>query len=462
MKKRVILLNPPGRKKYIRDYYCSKVSKAWYVYPPVDLLILSGILYGHFELKLIDAIVDNLSPERCLREIREFSPDAVIFITGAVSKSEDLEFVRKIKELGNILTVASGDFLLESGRSFLKDELSLDAIIRDFTSSDILAYLNRPGFSSSTIISRGYQEAALEADYGSDREFRIPIPRHELFLHKKYAYPFVRRYPFSVVLTDYGCPFKCPFCVMPNVGYKYRPVDNVLEEVSYLDHLGIHEIYFADQTFGANRGRTFRLCLELAKSFTKLGWVCFSRADTTDEELLTAMKDSGCHTIIYGIESGNDEILKRFKGIEKERIKEAINLCKKHKIRVVGTFIIGLPGETSESVKDTISFSKECNFDYLSFNIAIPRANTGLRQEAIQKGLWALGCDEMDQSGTYAVMGTGSLSKEEVFLWHKKAIKEFYLRPRYLLNRLISIKSWQELRINFQEGLSLLRSAFNP
>lgn len=461
MKKRVILLNPPGRKKYIRDYYCSKVSKAWYVYPPVDLLILSGILYGHFEIKLIDAIVDNLSPERCLKEIREFSPDAVIFITGAVSKSEDFEFIRTIKEIGNILTVASGDFLLEGGVSFLKQEPSLDAIIRDFTSSDILAYLNSPGLSVSTIISRGCQGAA-EAGYGPGGEFRIPVPRHELFLHKKYAYPFVRRYPFSVVLTDYGCPFKCPFCVMPNVGYKYRPVDNVLEEISYLDRLGIHEIYFADQTFGANKLRTYQLCLELAKLFHKLGWVCFSRADITDAELLTAMKDSGCHTIIYGVESGNDEILKRFKGIKKERIKEAVNLCKKHKIRVVGTFMIGLPGETSESVKDTINFSKECNFDYLSFNVAIPRANTGLRQEAIQKGLWAPGCDEMDQSGTYAVMGTGSLSKEEVFRWHKKAIKEFYLRPRYLLNRLISIRSWRELRINFQEGVSLLKGAFNP
>jgi len=483
MKKKVILLNPPGEKKYIRDYYCSKVSKAWYVYPPVDLLMLSGILYGQFEIKVIDAIVENLSVEECLREIKEFSPHAVIFITGAVSKREDFEFVKKIKGLGDILTIASGDFLLEDGEPFLKNELALDAILRDFTSNDILVYLmvqesikhfpiplrkspkviaegdflDREGFSSSAIISRGHGEISKEDHHRSNGEFRIPIPRHELFLNKKYSYPFIKRYPFSVVLTDYGCPFKCPFCVMPNVGYKYRPVDNVLEEVSYLNHLGINEIYFADQTFGANRSRTLQLCRQLAKSFTKLGWVCFSRADTTDEELLTAMKDSGCHTIIYGIESGNDEILKRFKGIKKERIRETISLCKKHKIRVVGTFMIGLPGETEESIRDTINFSKECDFDYLSFNIAIPRANTGLRQEAIQKKLWLFGRDEMDQSGTYAVMGTGSLSKDEVFKWHKKAVKEFYLRPGYLLGRLLSIKSWQEFKINLQEGSSLLK-----
>ena len=91
-----------------------------------------------------------------------------------------------------------------------------------------------------------------------------------------------------------------------------------------------------------------------------------------------------------------------------------------------------------------------------------PRASTGLRQEAIQGGLWSPEDEQMDQSGTYAVMGTGSLSKEEVFRWHKKAIKEFYLRPGYLLRRLISINSWQELKINLQEGVSLLRGTFNP
>lgn len=462
MKKKVILLNPPGEKKYIRDYYCSKVSKAWYVYPPIDLLILSGILYGQFEIKLIDAIVDNLSVEKCLREIKEFSPHAVIFITGAVSKGEDFKFVKKIKELRDILTIASGDFLLEDGPLFLKNELALDAIILDFTSNDILAYLNGEEFSSSAIISRRCRKIVTQENNKHQGEYRIPIPRHELFLNKKYAYPFIRKYPFSVVLTDYGCPFKCSFCVMANIGYKYRAVDNVLDEIVYLNHLGINEIYFADQTFGAIRNRTLQLCLELTKSFPKLGWVCFSRADVTDEEVLTAMKGSGCHTIIYGIESGNEEILKRFKGIKKERIKEAIKLCKKHKIRVAGTFIIGLPGETEESIRETIRFSKECNFDYLSFNIAIPRANTLLRQEAIQKNLWFHGHDEMDQSGTYAVMGTGYLSKDEVLKWHKKAIKEFYLRPGYLLGRLLSVKSCQEFKINLQEGLSLLKSILTP
>ncbi|MBM3252591.1 MAG: hypothetical protein FJZ11_07445, partial [Candidatus Omnitrophica bacterium] len=281
MRKKVILLNPPGTKKYIRDYYCSKVSKARYVYPPVDLLILSGILYGQFEVKLIDAIVENLSIQKCLGQIKEFSADAVIFITGAVSKREDFEFLKKIKELGDILTIASGDFLLEDGVSFLKDELALDAVLLDFTSNDILAFLNSEGFSSSAIIDRGdCGKISTEINYRRNGEFWLPIPRHELFLNKKYTYPFIRRYPFSVVLTDYGCPFKCPFCIMANIGYRYRPVDNVLDEVSYLNRLGINEIYFADQTFGAIKNRTLQLCLEFAKLFPKLGWVCFSRPDT--------------------------------------------------------------------------------------------------------------------------------------------------------------------------------------
>lgn len=457
MRKKVLLLNPPGEKRYIRDYYCSKVSKAWYIYPPIDLLVLSGILYEQFDIRVIDAIVRNITVRKCLEEIEDFSPDAIIFLTGAISKREDLEFIKEIKQRSSVLTVASGDYLLENGSDFLRKEKNLDAILLDFTSSDIVSYLNNPLLQLSSVIQRANGNIMDSDKVRQNGEFSIPIPRHELFLNKRYSYPFVRKYPFATVLTDYGCPFKCPFCVMANIGYKYRPVDNVLSEISYLDHLGIKEIYFADQTFGANKIRTLQLLEAIPRQYPKLGWVCFSRVDTTDEEMLKAMKRAGCHTVIYGIESGNEEILKRFKGIRKERIKEAINLCKKYKIRVVGTFIIGLPGETEESIKETINFLKEYNFDYISLNVAVPRANTALRQEVIKDNLWLSEYDEMDQSGTYAVMGTGHMSKEEVFFWRRQAVKEFYLRPAYLFRRLLSVKSWQEFKINILEGLSLIK-----
>ncbi|MDD4979714.1 MAG: radical SAM protein [Candidatus Omnitrophica bacterium] len=457
MRKKVLLLNPPGEKRYIRDYYCSKVSKAWYIYPPVDLLILSGILYEQFDVRVIDAIVRKTPVKKCLEEIKDFSPDAIIFLTGAVSKGEDLEFIKKIKQHSSVLAVASGDYLLEKGSVLLRKEKALDAILLDFTSSDIVSYLNNPLQQLSTIIQRADGNIMDSDRVRQNGEFSIPIPRHELFLNKRYTYPFIRKYPFATVLTDYGCPFKCPFCVMASIGYKYRPVDNVLSEISYLDRLGVKEIYFADQTFGANRIRTLGLLNAMARQYPKLGWVCFSRVDITDEEMLKAMKEAGCHTIIYGIESGNKDILKRFKGIGKERMRQAIRLCKKYKIRVVGTFIIGLPGETEESIRDTITFFKECDFDYISFNIAIPRANTELRREAIRDNLWLSEHDDMDQSGTYAVMGTGHMSKEEVFFWRRQAVKEFYLRPVYLFKRLFSVKSWQEFKINILEGLSLIK-----
>ena len=461
MIKKVLLLNPPGKKRYIRDYYCSKVSKAWYIYPPVDLLILSAVLYGHFEIKVTDAIADNLSVDKCLKEIDSFCPDAVIFLTGAVSRSEDFEFIRRVKNKKNILTVASGDFLMEKGDVFLKSEYSLDAIILDFTSNDIVAYLN--GDLRQPVQSMIYRlngDLFYPAVHKQEGEFRIAIPRHELFLNKRYSYPFVRRNPFATVLTDYGCLFKCPFCIMASLGYKYRPVDNILEEIAYLHSLGINEIYFADQTFGAVRKRTLQLCQEFASEFPKLGWVCFSRVDITDEEMLKAMKEGGCHTIIYGIESGSEEILNKYKGIRKERVKETIDLCRKHKIRVVGTFIIGLPGETEDTVKETIKFSKECNLEYVSINMAVPRSNTRLRQEAIEKNLCLSHQDEMDQSGTYSVMGTGYLSKDDVLMWHRYAVKQFYLRPKYLLKRLFAIKSCREFRTNILEGYSLLKAVF--
>lgn len=456
-------MNPPGKKRYIRDYYCSKVSKARYVYQPVDLLVLSGILYRKFDIKVVDSIVENLSAQNAFKRIDDFSPEAIIFLTGAVSKSEDLEFIGKVKEKRNVLAIASGDFLMENPGEFLKEQNTVDAVLLDFTSDEIVGYINsRQTNHVSAIVDKA--NSGTVDSYGPKRavNFVLPVPRHELFLDKRYAYPFVKKYPFASVLTDYGCPFKCPFCVMPNIGYKYRQVDNVLEEVSYLNYLGVHEIYFADQTFGAVKKRALELCRGFARLFPKLGWVCFSRVDVIDKELLSAMKGAGCHTIIFGIETGSRQLLKQLKGIEMEQAKETVNLCRKYKIRVVATFMIGLPGETNEDIKETIKLAKGLDLDYMSINIAIPRANTRLRQEAIEKKLWLSDSEEMDQSGTYSVMGTGHLSKEEVVIWHKRAVRNFYLRPQYLLKRLRGLRSWREAKMNVLEGLSLIKGVLKP
>ncbi len=460
---KVLLLNPPGSKIYTRDYYCSKVSKSDYIYHPVDLLILSGILVREHEIFVIDAIADKLTPDECASKILKEDYGAIIFLTGSVSWDEDSEFISSLKKKKEFLAVGTGDILLEDCASLMRENNFLDAVILDFTTDDILFYL---GGEHDKVKNMTFRKGGEIIDNGAVREFQkefeIPVPKYELFPNKKYNYPFVLRHPFATVLTDYGCPFKCKFCVMNTIGFKYRKLENVFKELRYIKKLGFKDIYFDDQTFGAKRERLEAICDFMVNNKLNMGWVCWSRVDVVDEDLLKLMKKAGCHTILFGVESGNEEILKKnYKGFTISQVKKIFALCRNLKIRTLGTFIFGLPGETRESCLKTIDLAKEIKADFVSFNVLIPRMNTEIRKESIEKGFVKNDIKIMDQSGSFAVMGNEEMSSDEIMALKKKAEKDFYLRPSYVLRRLVLIRTPYELKLMFLNGWGIMKNIFN-
>jgi len=456
--RRILLLNPPGDKLYLRDYYCSKISKANYVYQPTDLLILSGILAQRHEVHVLDAIVRRLSFKEALNTAEKIAPDVVIFLTGAVSKETDFEFLSQLSLRLNARFIGTGDILLENPRRHLEELPWLDAIIMDFTADEVLAYLQGATGPFDSLYHKEDEMGLSPSWRKCHGQFLIPIPRHELFLDGHYRHPFVRQRPMATVLTDYGCPFDCRFCVMPSLGYKYRPVDNVMAELRYLASLGIREVYFNDQTFGVNKDRALSLCQAIAEERLGFGWVCFSRVDLVDEQLLDAMKGAGCHTIAFGVESGSEEIRTSYrKEITREQILRAFEMCRGFGFDIAATFIMGLPEETEEDLQSTLRFAIELKCDFASFNVAVPRMRTELRQEAISSALISPEMTKMDQSGTYAVMGTRYLSREEIERMVARAIRRFYCRPSYVLSRARRITSLQDLRRHIVSGLAVLR-----
>lgn len=458
MPNRVLLLNPPGEKVYVRDYYCSKISKSNYLFHPIDLLMQSGRLAERYEVSVIDAIADRIDEDACIRMIDSFSPDAIFSLIGAVSLEEDLPFLERLKKEGRRIIV-SGDISLENTEKWLNAYPFIDAAILDFTSDDIINYLEGNHEPINSMVYRTPEGiSGMESVRPRNEEFYVPVPRHDLFSSKNYHFPFVRHKEFATVLTDYGCPFRCSFCVMSTLGYRYREAENVIDELRELKRLGKKEIFFIDQTFGINKKRTLDLCHRMKEEGLSFGWVCYSRVDLISEEVLRGMKEAGCHTIIFGVESASEEILKKYqKGYNKTQIRDAFRLCKKYNIRTVATFILGLPEETEETANETIEFLKEIDCDFASFNVAVPRMNTPLRQEAIREGLITSNLEIMDQGGSSIAMPTRHLTMEQVQELKKKAIKEFYLRPSYLWKRLRGVSSFYELKEQVSEGLTLLK-----
>ncbi len=461
--KKILLLNPPGGRPYIRDYYCSHVAKGIYYWPGYDLLVLSGILGKEHHVEVLDAIISRMSPEECFSRIKKMDIDVIVFITGSVSWREDFSFLEKVKKEKKSLIIASGDFLLFQGSKIMKQFPFLDAVILDFTTRNILDLLSGEGNEKkdNLIIRKG--EEIIEGNRTKTKEFEIPIPRHELFPLNKYTLPHLRKHPFASVLTAFGCPYQCLFCPFQQIPFKTRKIENILEEFAYIASLGIKEIWFRDQTFLANKEHSLRLCKEMIEKNFSFSWSCETRVDLLNEESLSLMKDAGCHTVMLGVESARQEILDRYKkGIKIEQIKEAFALCKKLKIKTLAHFIIGLPGENEKSQRELIDLAIQIDCDYASFNIASPQIGTTFRDEAINKGWISEEMDIMDSSCSYPLIATRSLSKEKVWMFHQLAVRKFYLRPGFLWKRVCRIKTIKEGIILIREGIYFLKEIFLP
>ena len=150
--RKILLLNPPGKKSYLRDYYCPNVAKARYVWPPGDLLLQSGILSQVHFLKVIDAIASGLSPQKTLGEIERFQPDLIFFLTSSLSWEEDRDFLRQLKTGFHPVLIGSGDMLQFQGEKIFRENLFLDGILLDLISDSILKFLDHPGVTIPNLI----------------------------------------------------------------------------------------------------------------------------------------------------------------------------------------------------------------------------------------------------------------------------------------------------------------------
>ena len=456
---KILLLNPPGDKKYLRMYYCSQVAKSDYVYQPVDLMVLAGILKDH-ELKVMDAIVDNIGFDQCQNQILDMDIDVIILLTGFVSWDLDKKLIKNIVDKKKVKIIALGDIMHAQAEKRLKEENFLDAAILDFTSYDILDYLNGNYKNINNLVYRD-GEKIIVPKKKSIKNYEIPVPRHDLFFNRKYRYPFIKKYPMTTVLTDYGCAFNCSFCIFSTLGFKFRSVDNVIKELDFVKSLGIKEIFFLDQTFGAIKNRNFELCERMIKKNYKFNWFCFSRVDVLDKETMILMKKAGCHTIIFGVESSQINTLKEYhKQYTHEQIIKTFRIASKLGIQTVGTFLFGLPEETKEDCLNTIKFAIKLKCDFASFNFATPREETELRKKAIKKGLIKKDMEIIDQSGDTISMATGNLSKKDLEKIKKKAYISFYLRPTYFIQRLSKLRSFDEFKIQVRQAFSMVKNVF--
>lgn len=457
---RVLLLNPPGERTYIRDYFCSKTTKSNYLFHPIDLVVLSGTLAEHHDVSVLDCMAERLAPGPAHERIASIAPDVIVSLVGSVSWPEDGAFLAEEAGRGRRV-LALGDVLHERSEARLAREPWLEAALHVFANADVVHYLagERGAIEDMTVRDEAGAPERIQRVERARRKgsFRVPRPRHELFPQRGYRFSFARTRRFATVLTDYGCPYPCTFCVIGTLGFQTRPVADVLEELDALRASGTREIFFMDQTFGVVRERGRELCAAL-EARGDLSWTAFTRPDTATDGMLAAMARAGCHTVIMGVESADDALLAAYaKGYRASAVSAAFRRAKRHGLRTVGTFIVGLPEETEDSLAATLDLAIDLDMDFMSLNVAVPRFGTPFRERALALGLADPDDLVMDQGGAVAFLPTSTLDKDAMLALKKRMVRRFYLRPRYLWKRLRSVGSLHELRAQVTEGLALLK-----
>jgi hopanoid biosynthesis associated radical SAM protein HpnJ len=250
----------------------------------------------------------------------------------------------------------------------------------------------------------------------------------------KYNVPFLL-YPYVSLYTTRGCPAQCTFCLWPQTlsghPWRKRSTDDVAREMANAKEYwpNVREFFFDDDTFNIQKVRTIELCTKLKP--LKLTWSCTSRV-TTDYETLKAMKEAGCRLLIVGYESGDQQILKNIKkGATIERARQFTKDCHKLGLVVHGDFILGLPGETRDTIRNTIAFAKELDVETIQVSVAHAYPGTELYDYAVKNG-FMVGDNKMVDEGGHqlAHIQYPGLPAEEILESVHRFYDEYYFRPK--------------------------------
>ena len=288
----------------------------------------------------------------------------------------------------------------------------------------------------------------------------IPPPAYHLMPIKKY-YPApgtYKRLPVMTIFSTRGCPGRCTFCYRCFRGViRKRSAKNIIEEVKILQKdYGIKGLTIVDDTFTIFKDVVKEFCNLILSEGLDISWSCMTRVDCVNEELLKLMKRAGCFQILFGVESGDEEILKAInKKISLTQVQEIVKLARKIGIETRATFMFGNQGETEETIKKTIDFAIKLDPDMAQFNIAIPYPGTYLFDWAKERGyIKSFNWDDYNLSD--AVLDLPGLSRDKLQYYYRLAHRKFFFRPKWILRRALQIRNWAQIEQNVKGLFALL------
>ena len=486
---KAIVLIPPSKyaKNVARDLlwgcWCSGKRIASAEFPNTSALQLCTILKkAGAKTRYVDAPTESMSVSDVENVVGSFKPDFIFFPTATMTFNDDAEIARNLKKkYSGAKTVCYGSHptfypkkcLADKGIDFIMTH-EHEGTAKEFIEATVRT--ERPSFSK--IKGLGFKkgkEAGIvitkKRDFTTELD-SLPIADRKPILKYSYFNPLVKKINWTTMITSKGCPARCNFCTTPRFyGNTWRGMsaERVIKEMEYLASLGYKEIFFRDETFTGSIRRTDEICNLLIKKGLnkKLTWICSSRVTTLrNEEQVRLMKKAGCHMLRFGVESGDNQILRNInKGATVELTRKVFKWCKKAGMETHAHTMLGCVGETWETVNKTIKFIKEIDPTTVTCGAYTPYPGTPLFDDVLKKKTdigdgTSADTSRVHTKGYYSGVFC-DLSEEEVGKAVKKLYKSFYLRPSYILKTLFRIRSIGVLRRTLTAGVETLSFALS-
>jgi len=447
--------------------------------PPLGLAYLAGVIERLDDVHVLDILDGNFSENYVYdvkMAVKKHNPDFVGFSAFTPFANPALEAATEIKKDNpSILTVMGGPHAVLAEVTMKKCP-ALDVIVYDEGEGQIEEIVSGKALQdvSGLFIRQNGKIVPTSPRSYIDNMDSLPYPAYHKLPNFPDGYhphpPKSTGKKWCSIMWSRGCPFFCNYCNRENsfgLQFRNQSPEYVIDHIKHLhSEYGIEELTFYDDVMSLNRKATMKLMKEMTpeKLGFKLTWDAETRVDLVDQELLYAMKDAGCRMISYGIEHG--EFIYEIKGgaATLEQAENAIKWTHNANIETVGYYMIGLPKETEETIKKTISFAKKLNCTYAMFAITMPFPGNKLYDEAIKSGLVKLDdtWDKFVYSGVGVggiqapVLTTNALSAKDLEYWAKRAYKEYYFRPSYIFNKLLKIRNLKDLKMYF-DGFMMLK-----
>jgi anaerobic magnesium-protoporphyrin IX monomethyl ester cyclase len=464
----IMLVNPPSPDGgiWIRTQHrVGRRSRENMIWPQVSLAQMAALLHPTYKVKVVDAIAERLTWPEFKELLERYQPRYYLTQVTAPTLENDMYGTFLAKARG-AQTIAFGTHVTPIPRETMRSYASLDFILHgepDLTIRDLLDHLegrtrerppeieklfdSEPGYRPAIgedgravlsdirgLVWRQGSEIVMNAPRPFVADLNdLPVPLHELLPLQQYRMPLMKG-PFTFIVTSRGCTAGCTYCIK-HVSYQYsvrvRSPEKIMEELWLLSRLGIHNIHMYADLFTIHRDQVVELCRLIIAQGLKIKWTCNSRVDYVDDEMLQLMGRAGCWLISWGIESGNEQILRHArKGAYPDKAERALRWAKAAGIANWGYFIIGLPGETEATIRQTIDFAKKLPLDIALFHVAAPYPGTPFFFEVVREGWFrpATRWEQVDMDKD-TVLDYPGLPAERLLYWQKRAWREWAFRP---------------------------------